>query len=443
MRKTRNAVVAALGIFLALALVATDGATPETAEAASCTGANACVGNTGNIGENACNGDNACFQNTADIPDNACNGLNACYQGAENGGDATIGEGSCTGQNACYRIAAEGGTATIGEDSCVGLNACYYIAQGSGDSTVGDDSCRGENACYYMGVNTGVAVVGDLSCYGKNACYYNGYDGESHIGDGSCYEENSCYYSGVTGKSTIGMQACHGVDACYYNGQAGNGTIGDFSCQGSDACYYNGQSGVSIIGEASCRANGACYYAGQAGNSAIGHLSCNDTDACQQNEGTIGVCEENDDIFACVIIRKTVVSGPLHVAFDFTGSFDPFELMDGEAQYVLSSAGTRDVEELPPTGWEVTIECEGSPYTAQGSTVTLQLVAGPLTECTFFNRFVPEAENNRPPNIGAGLSGLFAGQPTPLPSARPATTAPAAVAPTISPPRTGDGGLAR
>jgi hypothetical protein len=46
------------------------------------------------------------------------------------------------------------------------------------------------------------------------------------------------------------------------------------------------------------------------------------------------------------------------------------------------------------------------------------------------------------PNIGAGLSGLFAGQPTPLPTARPSVSAPAATAPAISPPRTGDAGLA-
>ena len=52
------------------------------------------------------------------------------------------------------------------------------------------------------------------------------------------------------------------------------------------------------------------------------------------------------------------------------------------------------------------------------------------------------AEPARPsrPNIGAGLSGLFAGQPTALPTA----PAPAAVAPTqttIRPPSTGDAGL--
>ena len=55
-------------------------------------------------------------------------------------------------------------------------------------------------------------------------------------------------------------------------------------------------------------------------------------------------------------------------------------------------------------------------------------------ECTFVNR-------EERPNLGAGLGGLFAGQPTPLPTARPAAVAPAATAPSISPPRTGDAGL--
>jgi hypothetical protein len=56
---------------------------------------------------------------------------------------------------------------------------------------------------------------------------------------------------------------------------------------------------------------------------------------------------------------------------------------------------------------------------------------------------VPEPEvredpiRPRPPNIGAGLSGLFAGQPTPLPT----TAAPAAPSPVIRPPSTGDAGL--
>ena len=51
------------------------------------------------------------------------------------------------------------------------------------------------------------------------------------------------------------------------------------------------------------------------------------------------------------------------------------------------------------------------------------------------------AEPSRPvrPNIGAGLSGLFAGQPTALPTA--VAPAPAAPSPTIRPPSTGGAGL--
>jgi hypothetical protein len=51
----------------------------------------------------------------------------------------------------------------------------------------------------------------------------------------------------------------------------------------------------------------------------------------------------------------------------------------------------------------------------------------------------PDHGGARRPNIGAGLSGLFTGQPTPLPTA-PSAAAPPATSP-ITPPRTGDGGL--
>jgi len=59
----------------------------------------------------------------------------------------------------------------------------------------------------------------------------------------------------------------------------------------------------------------------------------------------------------------------------------------------------------------------------------------------------PRPTATRPPNISGGLSGLFTGQPTPLPQAvqpaAPAGGAPAATSPVaITPPRTGDGGLA-
>jgi hypothetical protein len=52
-----------------------------------------------------------------------------------------------------------------------------------------------------------------------------------------------------------------------------------------------------------------------------------------------------------------------------------------------------------------------------------------------------DRQRQQPPNIGAGLSGLFNGMPTPLPTA-PSAVAPAATSPVITPPRTGDAGLA-
>jgi len=52
----------------------------------------------------------------------------------------------------------------------------------------------------------------------------------------------------------------------------------------------------------------------------------------------------------------------------------------------------------------------------------------------------PTPAATRPPNIGPGLSGLFQGQPTRLPTA-PSIVAPVATAPAIMPPRTGDAGL--
>ena len=68
----------------------------------------------------------------------------------------------------------------------------------------------------------------------------------------------------------------------------------------------------------------------------------------------------------------------------------------------------------------------------------VEACATPTPTATERPRSTPTA--TRPPNIGAGLSGLFQGQPTPLPTT-PSVSAPAATAPAITPPRTGDGGL--
>jgi len=106
------------------------------------------------------------------------------------------------------------------------------------------------------------------------------------------------------------------------------------------------------------------------------------------------------------------------------------------------------VTERPQAGWELMrIDCDYNPLyydvRTEGRTLIILLDQTSFDstsngrndiECTFVNR-------EERPNLGAGLGGLFAGQPTPLPTARPAAVAPAATAPSISPPRTGDAGL--
>jgi len=107
------------------------------------------------------------------------------------------------------------------------------------------------------------------------------------------------------------------------------------------------------------------------------------------------------------------------------------------------------ITEVPVEGWElIDIDCEGSSdygWEITGNTIEIYYaIGGPSSflDCIFVNRRVERPGGGPAPGLGAGLGGLFAGQPTPLPTARPAAVAPAATAPTtISPPRTGDAGL--
>jgi len=113
-------------------------------------------------------------------------------------------------------------------------------------------------------------------------------------------------------------------------------------------------------------------------------------------------------------------------------------LSDGDS-VGIQFRGEARVTEVPVQGWElVDIRCEGNGeygWRVEGNTLEIYYAfgtEGAYLNCTFVN------QRTQPLNLG----GLFAGQPTPLPTARPAAVAPAATAPTtISPPRTGDGGL--
>ena len=112
-------------------------------------------------------------------------------------------------------------------------------------------------------------------------------------------------------------------------------------------------------------------------------------------------------------------------------------LSDGDS-VGIQFRGEARVTEVPVQGWElVDIRCDGTSdfgWRREGNSIEIYyLVGGPQSflNCTCVN------QRTQPLNLG----GLFAGQPTPLPTARPAAAAPAATAPSISPPRTGDAGL--
>jgi hypothetical protein len=121
-------------------------------------------------------------------------------------------------------------------------------------------------------------------------------------------------------------------------------------------------------------------------------------------------------------------------------------IIDGSGTYYLADGdqlgiafyGEARITEVPIPGWQlVDINCEGTSdfgYEIRGNTLEIYYLSGTsqsYLHCTFVNR-----EVRQPLNLG----GLFAGQPTPLPTA-PAAVAPAVAAPVITPPRTGDAGI--
>jgi hypothetical protein len=108
---------------------------------------------------------------------------------------------------------------------------------------------------------------------------------------------------------------------------------------------------------------------------------------------------------------------------------------DAPSGYDNGESVTVGIQESSDSGLEYTYE--GPRPITDGLAICFYPEDANLSDC----RPAQREERPRPPNIGAGLSGLFAGQPTPLPTA-PAAVAPAATSPVITPPRTGDAGLA-
>jgi len=173
------------------------------------------------------------------------------------------------------------------------------------------------------------------------------------------------------------------------------------SCQGAFAC--EGLGDQTVIGENSCNGTSAC----QAFSGRIGDNSCNETSACQATDGTIGD-DSCNGVSACGAMRSNIGDhscNALSACQDGSGDIGDF-----------SCNGQSNCQQLDDdVGF-----CEEN---------------DPQIDCPR-----PTPAPRQQPNIGAGLSGLFAGQPTPLPTA-PSAVAPAANAPSISPPRTGDAGL--
>ena len=148
---------------------------------------------------------------------------------------------------------------------------------------------------------------------------------------------------------------------------------------------------------------------------------------------------ERDDVLPsvpCGILGSTEESES-----DFT------EVVSGGEQIAIPFGCSIQVREVPQSGWELRdIRCDydNEIYEVRYLSNGVLIESNPISfdedtetqygiTCTFVN----QAQRSQ-----LNLGGLFAGQPTALPTApAPAAVVPAAPAPSISPPRTGDAGL--
>jgi hypothetical protein len=349
----------------------------------SCNGYQACVSMTGEAGDGACNGYQACVSMTGEAGDASCEGYQACV--AMSG---SAGVGSCGGYQACVSMSG-----SAGAGSCGGHQACV-----SSDGDIGANSCQGYQTC--VSVDAGVSI-GDDSCFDFQSCVSQATD------VGNCEFNVGCNVVVTKVASPSSIPSAGGTPVQY--------TV---RIEFLDEVVLNSitDSEFDLIEAQHCRQ----------GASPLGALPAT------FDEGTVIVCQYSyspppgaadttyDNVATVNVGEECPLLIPISVS-DFIGDLDaPIELdVSVEAQACPIFTGTDlSVSAITPGEIEGTVD-----VTAEASV-----------------RYVTMVEERRPPNIGAGLSGLFAGQPTPLPTA-PGAVAPAATAPTISPPRTGDGGL--
>ncbi len=440
----------------------------------SCIGDRACnnVGDfvVSSIGDNSCNSggaNNACDTLNGMVGDNSCNGDTAC-DAAGDEGSSSIGDNSCNDTRACPKAGANGGSSSIGDNSCNDTEACAAVGE-DGSSSIGNGSCNGGEACLDAG-NSGSSSIGDGSCLGRGACGDVGNrGGMALIGDGSCIDlvstGSACLDAGDRGGYfDVGDGSCIGNSVCEDGGgDSGSAKIGDGSCLGEDACNSPGHFGSSEIGDGSCSGADVCKEVGDTGSSIIGRYSCNTTSTdCFQNQSTIGDCVFND------------VDPPPCVSIDFgvTKTASDTSLPPGGANVTFEV----EVENLDPFAIELTslIDDVFGNLDGVGSCNTPQTIDPGDTYTCSFAAFV-DADHENTVEADAtdeqGNSGtrendanvaVAIAEPTPPDPARPSlggalgavvvggaqqarenrAAAAAAAQQQISPPSTGDAGLA-
>jgi len=157
--------------------------------------------------------------------------------------------------------------------------------------------------------------------------------------------------------------------------------------------------------------------------------------------GTFRFEIERDDVNPTIVLPCGILGSAKENESDFT------EVLSGGSQIAIPFDCSIRVTEVPQSGWDLRdIRCDydNEIYEVRYERNSVLIEANPGSldgdinarfgiTCTFVN----QAQRSQ-----LNLGGLFAGQPTALPTApAPAAVAPAAQAPSISPPRTGDAGL--
>jgi hypothetical protein len=341
-----------------------------------------------------------------------------------------IGEGSCLEISACVGL---GANAIIGENSCNELQSCVSL-----NGTVGDNSCNEVQSCVSL-----TGDVGDFSCNQVQSCVSL----TGNVGDRSCASVQSC----VSLSGDIGDDSCWTTQICV----AFSGILGD--CERNPACDVEltkkaDPSTIPSTGGTTVNYSIQIEFTGDVQLNSITDdqyilnpsSECDVVNPSGQNAGHPSLPQSLSDGWSVVCEYETEPP-----AGDSEGSvINVVTINIGIGAYSCTTASLLSISDIPgiaalqlapvevsPSACLVGTEIGASAVTPNGDG-TIDITAEASV------RYVAERRNEpQRPNIGAGLSGLFVGQPTPLPTTPPSAVMPAS--PTIRPPNTGSGGLAQ